>query len=76
MHYRRNYVDGGFLARTFMWSFNTLINSVNSNGGKLSEKFIEDMRVDENEDEEKVEVFKRLLQQNYERWKSKTLSDR
>lgn len=42
----------------------------------MSEKFIEDMRVDENEDEEKVEVFKRLLQQNYERWKSKTLSDR
>ena len=64
------------MARTFMWSFNTLINSVNSNGGKMSEKFIEDMRVDENEDEEKVEVFKRLLQQNYERWKSKTLSDR
>jgi hypothetical protein len=59
-----------------MCSFNTLINSVNSNGGKMSEKFIEDMRVDENEDEEKVEVFKRLLQQNYERWKSKTLSDR
>ena len=54
VHYERNYVDSNFLSRMFLWSFNTLINSVNQNDGKMQEKFIEDMRLDEDEDEEQV----------------------
>ena len=61
MHYRRNYVDGSFFGRFFMWSINSLINSVNRNDGKMNEKFIEDMRFDENEDDIRIELFQRLL---------------
>ena len=57
MHYRRNYVDGSFFGRIFMWSINSLINSVNRNDGKMNEKFIEDMRFDENEDDKRIELF-------------------
>ena len=59
-----------------MWSFTTLINSVNRNDGKMSEKFIEDMRFDENEDDKKIKSFQKLFNENYDRWKSKALSDK
>ena len=58
-----------------MWSINSLINSVNRNDGKMNEKYIEDMRFDENEDDKRIELFQRLLQENYDKWKSKTYSD-
>ena len=53
----RNYIDGSFLSRVFMWSFTPLVNSVNRNDGNMSEKYIEDMRFDENEDDEKIKRF-------------------
>ena len=58
-----------------MWSINSLINSVNRNDGKMNEKFIEDMRFNENEDDIRIELFQKLLKENYDKWKSKTYSE-
>lgn len=62
--YRQNYVKANWLSRITLHYGYALLSSVNKNGGKLEEGFLEEMELKEGELDAAVNNFKNIYQDN------------